>query len=161
MKMRFARSADKRPAFRTIPKDAAVIEGDVEPPYKPVCPKCGRSDGMYFTDIIYEKGVRYYVYKCFNDTFRGWCDGKIFARVPDPDILWVSPNGMWSIHREDVDFGFQLRIECEGMYANRYTMHPDGMYWRDNANTPEYVCEAINRILETERGRYGIWSSSI
>lgn len=150
--MRFARSADKRPAFRTIPKDAVVIEGDVEPPYKPVCPKCGRSDGMYFTDIIYEKGMAYYVYKCYNETYKGRCDGIIFARVPDLDILWVSPNGRYSISR-DREYG-GLLVEADGMYLNRYTARDDGGYWKDEEyGTPAYVEEAAKRLIAAGEGR--------
>ena len=152
-------SENRRPANRTIPEGAVVLEGDDEREFTPICPICGRSRDMYFIDIIYEAGMRYDVWKCFGDTYRGSCGGKVFVKIPDSDVLWVSPNGRWSIVREEGNFGPNFIVQCEGMFDNRYSLYSDGTYLKDNDNTPEYVEDAVFKLMDAERKRLGRWHS--
>jgi|GEM_PF-3354299 len=149
-------SENRRPANRTIPEDAVVIEGDEGYNFHPSCPECGCPYLMYFDGIVYEAGQRYDVWRCHLKYNNGrCCNGKAYVRVAYSDVLWVSPNGKWTIVREEGNFCPNFIVKDDGLYNNKYSMFPDGTYLKENANTPDYVEAAVRRLMDAERKRLG------
>ena len=145
---------NRRPCYRKVPDDAFVITPEESEVVRQIaCPKCGRTDGLFYAGSIYEVGKATDVYRCCNETRGKVCGQKVYNPYPRPDILWVSDNGKWTIQSEGVSHtgAVNLLITDDGMYSNRYTMYADGMVLRDNEFIPGYVDDAARTILEDIR----------
>lgn len=155
------RSRSKRPSYRTVPEDAVIHEGEITDSRGIVCPRCRQAGGIFYAGTIYEPGTAYHVYRCNNQSFGGrWCDQRIYARVPAPDVIWVSDNGLWSISREDSGDTVTLHIVSDEGGANTASMSHDGRIWWDHDNCPGYVADAVNRILGDIRSERGLTQDS-
>lgn len=145
---------NKRPNFRNVPKDAVVVSSeDAEVIRQIRCPRCGRTDGLFYGGSIYNVGQAIDVYRCCNEIHGKICGQKVYNPYPRLDILWVSDNGKWAIQDEGVSHtgAVNLQVMEDGMYSNRYTMYSDGTVLRDHAQTPGYVDDAVRRILDDMR----------
>ena len=148
------RMFDRRPGYRKIPDDAFIISPEESEVIRQIaCPKCGRTDGLFYAGSIYEVGRATDVYRCCNETRGKVCGQMIYNPYSRPDILWVSDNGMWAIQNEGISHtgAVNLQVMEDGMYSNRYTMYADGTVLRDHAQTPGYVDDQVRRILDDMR----------
>ena len=94
---------NRRPGNRKVPDDAFVISPEESEVIRQIaCPKCGRTDGLFYAGSIYEVGRATDVYRCCNETRGKVCGQKIYNPYSRPDILWVSDNGKWAIQDEGI-----------------------------------------------------------
>ena len=140
------------------PDPECTFEGDFENPREVVCPRCGQKGGLSYIDTKYLPGEEYKVYECFNYGRRtrenpdGLCGQRLYCHFMDPSILWVSPNGKWTIHvsyqwgNGTTPWFYLLQY---GMGVNhRELLAEDYAPWDDCADYyPKYVREAMLDIL--------------
>ncbi len=134
------------------------------------CPACGAVDSLSFGRYVNRVGQYDIIRTCRNEPRWGQPCGFIVKETYDePNMVWVSPNGKWTIIDPAVEMRSNPRTHwsrttvnsvgaCDGSTTYWSTIYEDGRIVHDSTwSVPGYVLRQVERVLRAKG--YTDWST--